>query len=303
MCARPADAGWIVRDAPDNAQLRPRRPYDVLRDVSELPDRSGDPDTHRCSVVVLAQGWPHDIRRCVEAVLGHAPVDVAVGILKIGDVHGGASVVDGLAREHPGRVRTWHVERSPGWGAAMGALLRADTAAVQVLLDPSTVFEGDAVTPLLTALDEPRVVAAGWRGVDVDLSDGWRSFTDAGPGEVDALLGTCRRTPGRRRGGRRPVCRRRGPTATPISSSRCSCARPAAGSSYRRLRFPCVRSGTGATTTRTQPSVVVMGAGPMSGSSRDSADARTSLPHASLPRATSPRRAGTDRAARLSRRA
>ncbi len=210
MCARPADAGWIVRDAPDSAQLRPRRPYDVLRDVSELPDRSGDPDTHRCSVVVLAQGWPHDIRRCVEAVLGHAPVDVAVGILKIGDVHGGASVVDGLAREHPGRVRTWHVERSPGWGAAMGALLRADTAAVQVLLDPSTVFEGDAVTPLLTALDEPRVVAAGWRGVDVDLSDGWRSFTDAGPGEVDALAGHLSPyagTPPRRSAARLPKAR------------------------------------------------------------------------------------------------
>jgi hypothetical protein len=35
----------------------------------------------------------------------------------------------------------------------------------------------------------PEAVAAGWRGVNVDLADDWRSFTDAAAGEVDALLG------------------------------------------------------------------------------------------------------------------
>ena len=49
---------------------------------------------------------------------------------------------------------------------------------------------GDALTPLLDAIDaDPQVVAAGWRGVNVDLGDEWRSFVDAGPGDVDALLG------------------------------------------------------------------------------------------------------------------
>jgi hypothetical protein len=32
-------------------------------------------------------------------------------------------------------------------------------------------------------------VGAGWRGVDVDLADEWRSFAGAGPGDVDAVLG------------------------------------------------------------------------------------------------------------------
>jgi GT2 family glycosyltransferase len=67
--------------------------------------------------------------------------------------------------------------------------MRVDTATVHVLMDPSSVLDGDALTPLLDALDEPGVVGAGWRGTNVDVEDGWRSFVDAGTGEVDALLG------------------------------------------------------------------------------------------------------------------
>jgi GT2 family glycosyltransferase len=54
-------------------------------------------------------------------------------------------------------------------------------------METSTIFTGDAVTPLLTALDDPGVVAAGWQGANVD--DDWRGFHDAGPGRVEALLG------------------------------------------------------------------------------------------------------------------
>ena len=49
------------------------------------------------------------------------------------------------------------------------------------------VLEGDALTPVLAAFDDPTVVGAGWRGVAVQ--DGWREFADAAPGEVEALLG------------------------------------------------------------------------------------------------------------------
>jgi GT2 family glycosyltransferase len=60
---------------------------------------------------------------------------------------------------------------------------------VHVLIDVSSVLDGDAITPLVDALDEDGVVAAGWRGALVDTDDAWRQVTDAGPGEVDVLLG------------------------------------------------------------------------------------------------------------------
>ena len=54
-------------------------------------------------------------------------------------------------------------------------------------MDLSTVLEGDALTPLLAALDDAAVAGAGWRGSPSTTAGA--SFADAGPGEVEALLG------------------------------------------------------------------------------------------------------------------
>ena len=178
-----ADAGWVVRDGADGATLAPRPPYSVLPSVDALPDRSDEPDTHRCTVALLVEGWPQDVRTCVEALLAHAPHDVRIVLLENGSTDAGP-VVHELAGD---RVSELHVERAAGWAQARQALVRGDTAAVHVQMDLSTVLEGDAIGPLLEVLEDPSVAAAGWRGVQV--VDGWREFEDAGPGEVEALLG------------------------------------------------------------------------------------------------------------------
>jgi hypothetical protein len=177
------ERGWVVRDGPDGYALRARPPYDVLPSVDALPDRSAEPDTHRCTVALLVDGWPDDVRTCVQALLAHVPQDVRIVLLENGSTDAGA-VVHELAGERVGEL---HVERAAGWGPARQALVRSDTAAVHVLMDLSTVLEGDALTPLLEVLEDPEVAAAGWRGVRVQ--DGWREFADAGRGEVEALLG------------------------------------------------------------------------------------------------------------------
>ncbi|MCU1673081.1 MAG: hypothetical protein JWN77_1194 [Frankiales bacterium] len=180
-----AALGWTVRDGADGWTLAERPPYAVLPSVRELPDRSAEPDSRRCTVALLVEGWPVDVRTCVDALLAHAPEDVVVVLLENGPTDAGA-VVHELAQQFP-RVEELHVEQAAGWSAARQALLTYDTATVHVLLDPSTVLEGDALTPLLAAFDEPEVAGAGWRGVDV--ADGWTEFVDAGPGQVEALLG------------------------------------------------------------------------------------------------------------------
>ena len=179
-----AALGWTVRDGADGWSLAEKPPYDVLPSLRELPDRSAEPDARRCTVALLVEGWPDDVRTCVDALLAHTPDDVVVLLLENGETGAGA-VVHELAASP--RVEELHVERAGGWAEARQALLRYDVAAVHVLLDPSTVLEGDAVTPLLAAFDDPGVAGAGWRGVNV--ADGWREFVDAGPGEVEALLG------------------------------------------------------------------------------------------------------------------
>jgi hypothetical protein len=183
-----ADAGWVVTDAPGGAwTLTPRPPYDVVASVRDLPDNSGQPDTHRATVSVVVDGWPDDVRTCVGALLEHTCDDVVVQALDVGNVDGAGDALHELAGP---RLQEWHVAGPAGWSDARRALLYADTARVHVWCDLSTVFTGDALTPLLDAIDaDERVIGAGWRGVDVDLADEWRSFVPAGAGDADALLG------------------------------------------------------------------------------------------------------------------
>lgn len=210
---RIADAGWRVRDSADGWSLEalpvppavpPAPPFPRVPTVRDLPDRSAEPDGRRCTVAVLVDDWPDDqwadeVRTCVAAVLAHAPHDVGVLLLDNGcgsatgsatgsGTGGGAALaVHELATASPDRVAALHVERPAGWGAAVTALLRADTAQVQVLLDISSVLEGDALTPVLACFTDRAVAAAGWRGVRVRPD--WSAFDDAGTGEVEALLG------------------------------------------------------------------------------------------------------------------
>lgn len=190
--ARIAEHGWQIRDSPHGYELVPAPPYAVHPAVDALPDRAGHADTRRATVALLVEGWPDDLRACMRALLTHVPRDVVVVGLDLAAADGTAGdaagdVLHELAVEYPGRVEEWHVSGPANWGRARTALLRADTAAIHIVMDTSTILEGDALTPLLRCFDDPSVVGAGWRGAAVD--DGWLGFHDSGPGEVEALLG------------------------------------------------------------------------------------------------------------------
>jgi hypothetical protein len=173
-----AALGWVVRDTADGWALTEKPPYDVHDRVTDLPDRSQQPDTRDVTAAVLAEGWPDDVRRCVASVREHTTAHVLV-------LDAGTGYVDDAAE-------VLHLATDPGWAAARTALLRADTARVHVALDPSIELTGDAITPVVDAFDDPAdVVAGGW---GVNVSGDWHEFADAEPGEgavaeVDAVLG------------------------------------------------------------------------------------------------------------------
>jgi len=183
-----ADAGWDVVDVGGEFELHERPAYDVLRDIAAveaLP--SGLDPARRATVALVVDGWPEDASRCLEALVAFAPTDVGVVALVVGDAHGAGTVVHDIASRHRGRVDGVHVEGPVHFGPARCALLRRDTAEVHIWMETSTVLTGDALTPLIDAALAPGVVGSGWRGVTVD--DDWRGFHDAGPGDVEALLG------------------------------------------------------------------------------------------------------------------
>lgn len=133
---------------------------------------------------MLVEGWPDDVHECLLALRTHLPDGVGIQVLDLGDVDGAGHVADDLADE---RFEVFHVAAAAGWAAARTALLRADPAELHVWWELSTIAEGDPLTPLLAAFADPTVVGAGWRGGILD--DEWREVRDAGPGQVDVLLG------------------------------------------------------------------------------------------------------------------
>jgi hypothetical protein len=184
---RIAESGWVVVDTADGFDLKPRPPYDVLDRVTGLPDKSTTADVRRATVSVVVDGWPDDVRVCLDALLGHTDHDVVVQALDLGNVDGAGDALHEFAGD---RLEEWHTVGPAGWSAARTALLRADTARIHVWCDLSTVLTGDGLSPLLDAVDESEdVVGAGWRGVHVDTDDEWRSVVDAPAGDVDAVLG------------------------------------------------------------------------------------------------------------------
>jgi hypothetical protein len=75
-----------------------------------------------------------------------------------------------------------------GWGENANALLKSISSKYLVIMDPSTRFTGDAMTPVLAELNKGEFNAVGWRGGLVNTEDEWRSVDDKGAGEVDVLF-------------------------------------------------------------------------------------------------------------------
>jgi hypothetical protein len=192
-----AELGWLVTDTAAGyalapASTRPPSPaarYKVLANPAAIPSALPEPgDSARPATIgLLVEGWPGDLRACVAALLKYAPPGIVISGLDVGNQDGAGDALAELAAGHGDRIEAWHVASSPGWSAGRNALLRADPAPVHVIMETSTILTGDAISPLLAALNADGVVAAGWCGADPD--PGLLSFHDAGPGRVTALLG------------------------------------------------------------------------------------------------------------------
>lgn len=185
-----AAQGWVVADSADGYSLAPRPPYDVHASLAALIAGSHSIAQSEIGVGLLVDGWPDDVRTCIDALIEFTSAQLLV--LDCGNVDGAGDAVHALAQQHPSRIVELHLSQTldaVGWAKATTALIELDPSPAHVVMDISSVLTGDAFTPLLAALREADVVGAGWQGADVDLADQWRSVNAAGPGEVDVLLG------------------------------------------------------------------------------------------------------------------
>jgi GT2 family glycosyltransferase len=174
--------GWEPQDGPDGSMARP-----ILPATETASDALDEPSTVAASIQVVAEDHPDDLVRCLRG-LSAFPPSVPWELVVVAD--GPSFDLDAtLAAVDLGvqPVRVGGAERL-GWGGSRTVGMRQSHGEITILLDTSLEPTGDFVAPLMAAFDDPSVgIAGGW---GVTSADG-REFTDAPPGEVDAIEGYC----------------------------------------------------------------------------------------------------------------
>ncbi len=133
------------------------------------------------TVAIVADGFQEDLVQCVKSVREYSNVPIHVftsgkenknlcdPLLEFTPFHGG-----------------WQKNKL-GWGHSVQHLLHTIETQYVVLMDPSTQFIGDAISPAIAEANKG-YVAVGWKGGLINLEDEWRSVDDIGDGEVDVLF-------------------------------------------------------------------------------------------------------------------
>ena len=176
-----AGLGWEVQDGPRGSTVRP-----MLRTAEPGSDVHA-PAAVPVSIQVVAEDHPDDLARLLRGLADHPPPTawelVIVANAPSFDL---ASLLEPIAV--PVTPVVVPADGRLGWADARTTGMTASSGEITVLLDTSLEPVGDFVTPLLAAFDDPRVgIAGGWGVTSRDA----REFTDAAPGEVDAVEGYC----------------------------------------------------------------------------------------------------------------
>jgi hypothetical protein len=169
-------AGFEVVDVAGGYELKPKKPYITLAYPRDIRTIDLEKDV---TVGLIVDGFTEDALETVKAIKANS--DCAVAIISIGDA---GSLFEQMDK------RTYLISVNPGaaWGDCANVFLEKVQSKYVVIMDPSTRFIGDAITPVVAELEKGEYVAVGWRGGLVNIDDEWHSVDDKGPGEVDVLF-------------------------------------------------------------------------------------------------------------------
>jgi hypothetical protein len=129
-------------------------------------------------ICLIADNFIEDFAKCVSSIRSYS--DVPITIFASGKEL--ASYQERFKDEN-----VIFQKNKLGWGHSINYFLNNSSEKYLVIMDPSTIFTSDAITPTLEYLDKG-FQGVGWRGGLVNVDDQWRSVDDKGAGEVDVLF-------------------------------------------------------------------------------------------------------------------
>ncbi len=172
-----AQAGYEIVDVVGGFELHAKSLVQVFADIQKLKNL---PKSDRAiTVAIVVNGFHEDAVISVNSIKAHSSAEILV--LATQPAEELSSIVDS-------HTHVIQLEKDPGWGECANAALRIISTPFVVIMDPSTTFTGDAITPVLQELQKKDFAAVGWRGGLINIEDQWRSVDDKGAGEVDVLF-------------------------------------------------------------------------------------------------------------------
>lgn len=172
-----AQAGYEIVDVVDGFELHAKSLIQVFADIQKLKNLPKSDRT--ITVAMIVNGFHEDAIISVNSIKAHSSAEILVLATQSADEL--SSIVDS-------HTHVIQLEKDPGWGECANAALRIISTPFAVIMDPSTTFTGDAITPVLHELQKKDFAAVGWRGGLINIEDQWRSVDDKGAGEVDVLF-------------------------------------------------------------------------------------------------------------------
>ena len=172
-----AQAGYEIVDVVGGFELHEKSLVQVITDIQKLKNL---PKSDRSiTVAIVVNGFHEDAITSVNSIKAHSSAEILV--LATQPAEDLSSIVDS-------HTHVIQLENDPGWGECANAALRIISTPFAVIMDPSTTFTGDAISPVLQELQKKEFAAVGWRGGLINIEDQWRSVDDKGAGEVDVLF-------------------------------------------------------------------------------------------------------------------
>ena len=175
-----AQLGWEILDIPGGFDFRAISRFPTVNrvgDVQLLSSKRFD-----ITVAMVVDGFCEDASLSIKSIKTHATGSFAIAVLIVGTPD-----LKDLPDQLDERTFLVQVSSGCGWGEAANALLKNSPSELVVIMDPSTRFTGDALTPVVQELQAAEFSAVGWRGGLINTEAEWRETVDKGPGEVDVL--------------------------------------------------------------------------------------------------------------------
>jgi GT2 family glycosyltransferase len=153
----------------------------------KAPSHAAEPATRRAvTLLTVAHGWLPDLERWVLSVFTHCKADFEALVV---DNSGDLRLAGWLQTRAAERFRSVWIDPPLGFATAVNAGIEAAAGDIVVLLDPGVELTGDAISPLMAALGDPRVAVVGPFGVRGKGT--LKEFEESAGPEVDAIEAYC----------------------------------------------------------------------------------------------------------------